>query len=168
MGLRTSPMSEWRLVDWRSFRRPAFWAKREVTGDFTHSMEWSAPAFWPPLGHDAAPARNMASKYARDRRSSASRLENIRLSATKIADMAVRLETGRLLVYKAAWLKTKPARVARSFPWPKLYGERSCVQTVSGWRFRFTAGWYTDEYQMERDLRDRSPEADREPPRFNA
>ena len=71
-----------------------------------------------------------------------------------IADMEVRLETGRLLIYKAAWLKSQGRHPLREASIAKLYVSEATVQTCLD-AIQIHGGYgYMTEYEMERDLRD--------------
>ena len=71
-----------------------------------------------------------------------------------IADMDVRLETGRLALYKAAWMKSQGRHPLREASIAKLYVAEACVQSCLE-AIQIHGGYgYTTEYQLERELRD--------------
>ena len=66
----------------------------------------------------------------------------------------MRLETGRLLLYKAAWLKSQGRPALREASVATLYVSEATVQTCLD-AIQIHGGYgYTTEYEMERDLRD--------------
>jgi alkylation response protein AidB-like acyl-CoA dehydrogenase len=93
-------------------------------------------------------------KYARERKQFGEAIGKYSAISNKIADMEVRLETGRLLVYKAAWLKSQGRHALREASMAKLYVSEACVQTCLD-AIQIHGGYgYMTEYEMERDLRD--------------
>ena len=93
-------------------------------------------------------------KYARERQQFGQPIGKYSAIANKVADMEVRLETGRLLLYKAAWLKSQGRHALREASMAKLYVSEATVQTCLD-AIQIHGGYgYTTEYEMERDLRD--------------
>jgi alkylation response protein AidB-like acyl-CoA dehydrogenase len=74
--------------------------------------------------------------------------------SNRIADMKLRLETARLLIYKTAWLKAKGKRAAMESALAKLYVSDCLVQSGLDAIQVFGGYGYTTEYGVERDLRD--------------
>jgi alkylation response protein AidB-like acyl-CoA dehydrogenase len=68
-------------------------------------------------------------KYARERQQFGQPIGKYSAIANKVADMEVRLETGRLLLYKAAWLKSQGRHALREASMAKLYVSEATVQT---------------------------------------
>ena len=72
----------------------------------------------------------------------------------KIADMKVRLETARLILYKVAWLKQTQGRAGMEAAIAKLYLSESLIQSCLD-AIQIHGGYgYTSEFEIERDLRD--------------
>jgi alkylation response protein AidB-like acyl-CoA dehydrogenase len=93
-------------------------------------------------------------RYARQRRQFGQPIGKFQSIANRIADMKVRLETSRLLLYKVAWLKKagKPAVMEAALA--KLYLSESFVQSSLD-AIRIHGGYgYTTEFEVERSLRD--------------
>jgi hypothetical protein len=68
--------------------------------------------------------------------------------------MEVRLETGRLVLYKAAWLKSTGKHALREASIAKLYVSEMCVQNCLD-AIQIQGGYgYMTESQIERELRD--------------
>ncbi len=74
--------------------------------------------------------------------------------SNKIADMKVRLETARLLLYKVAWLKTQGRRASMEAAMAKLYISECMVESSMQAISIFGGYGYMKEYEIERDLRD--------------
>ena len=68
--------------------------------------------------------------------------------------MDVRLETARLILYKAAWLKAQGRHPMRESSMAKLYVSEACVASCLD-AIQIHGGYgYMTEYQIERELRD--------------
>lgn len=74
--------------------------------------------------------------------------------SNKIADMKVRLETARLMIYKTAWMKDQGQRVGMESAMAKLYVSECMVQSSLEAIQVFGGYGYVAEYGIERDLRD--------------
>ena len=93
-------------------------------------------------------------QYARERHQFGQSIGKFQSVANRIADMKVRLETARLMLYKVAWLKAtgKPAALEAAIA--KLYLSECFVQSSQD-AIRIHGGYgYTTEFEVERDLRD--------------
>jgi alkylation response protein AidB-like acyl-CoA dehydrogenase len=154
MGLRTSPMGE--LVFEDCFLPAENRLGREGAGSsiFNDSMEWERSCI---LGsHVGAMERQLelCIRYARERRQFNQPIGKFQSVSNRIADMKLRLETARLLLYKVAWLKKagKPAIMEAALA--KLYLSESFVQSSLD-AIRTMGGYgYMSEFEVERDLRD--------------
>jgi alkylation response protein AidB-like acyl-CoA dehydrogenase len=74
--------------------------------------------------------------------------------SNRVADMATRLETSRLLLYKTAWLKSKGRRASRESAMAKLYISEAFMQSSLDAVQLFGGYGYTADLGVERDLRD--------------
>jgi alkylation response protein AidB-like acyl-CoA dehydrogenase len=154
MGLRTAPMGELILQD--CFVPDENRLGREGAGAsiFNSSMEWERACI---LGaHVGAMERQLEEcvRYARMRRQFGQAIGKFQAISNRIAEMKVRLETARLLLYKTAWLKKagKPAHMEAAMA--KLYLSEVFVQSSLD-AIRIHGGYgYTTEFEVERDLRD--------------
>ena len=88
------------------------------------------------------------------RMSPVSRVSTNQAVSHRIADMKVRLETCRLLLYKAAWLKDQGQAAALDASITKLsISEAFVASSLDAVRIHGARGYLT-EFQIERDLRD--------------
>lgn len=95
-----------------------------------------------------------SSRYAAERRQFGQPIGRFPAIAEKIANMDVRLETARLLVYKAAWLKKQGRNALRESAIARNYVADAAIQTCRD-ALQIHGGYgYMTEYQIERDLRD--------------
>src|SRR5258708_14293425 len=129
MGLRTSPMSEVALVDCEVPAENILGKEGSGQAIFTHSMEWERTCIL--ASHLGMMQRLIETcvKYARERQQFAQPIGKYSAIANKVADMEVRLETRRLLLYKATWLKRQGRPALREAALAKLYASEPPVQT---------------------------------------
>jgi alkylation response protein AidB-like acyl-CoA dehydrogenase len=154
MGLRTSPMSEVALEDCEVPVENILGKEGSGQAIFTHSMEWERICIL--ASHLGMMQRLIETcvKYARERQQFGKAIGKYSAIANMIADMEIRLETGRLLLYKAAWLKSQGRHALREAAMAKLYVSEATVQTCLD-SIQIHGGYgYMAEYEMERDLRD--------------
>jgi alkylation response protein AidB-like acyl-CoA dehydrogenase len=99
-------------------------------------------------------AYDLADRYARERTQFGKPIGRFQAIAFKLADMAVEIEAGRQLVYKAAWLKDQGRPFALEAAMAKLYtGELS--NRVVNQALQIHGGYgYTDEFAISRLYRD--------------
>jgi len=154
MGLRTSPMSEVALVDCEVPAESVLGKEGSGQSIFTTSMEWERTCILAShLGMMQRQLEN-AVKYAQERRQFGQPIGKYSAIANKIADMEVRLETGRLALYKAAWMKSQGRHSLREASIAKLYVSEACVQSCLDAIQIYGGYGYMTEYEVERDLRD--------------
>jgi hypothetical protein len=154
MGLRTSPMGEIVLED--CFVPEGARLGPEGAGErvFNHSMEWERSSIL--AGHVGAMERQLEEcvRYARERRQFDQPIGKFQSVSGRIAEMKVRLETSRLLLYKVAWLKKAGRHAAMEAAIAKLYLSECFVQSSLD-AIRIHGGYgYATELEIERDLRD--------------
>jgi alkylation response protein AidB-like acyl-CoA dehydrogenase len=93
-------------------------------------------------------------KYARDRKQFGKPIGRFQAVAHRIANMKVRLETARWLVYRVAWLKQQGKTAIMDAAIAKLYLSESFVQSCLD-AVQVHGGYgYMSEFGIERDLRD--------------
>lgn len=154
MGLRTSPMGELIFEDCFVPADCRLGPEGAGSAIFNSSMEWERSCI---LGsHVGAMEHQLeeAIRYARQRRQFGQVIGKFQSVANRIADMKVRLETARLLLYKVAWLKKmgKPAVMEAALA--KLYLSESFVQSSLDAVRTYGGYGYMTEMEVERDLRD--------------
>jgi alkylation response protein AidB-like acyl-CoA dehydrogenase len=99
-------------------------------------------------------AYDLAAGYAREREQFGKPIAKFQAIAFKLADMAVEIEAGRQLVYRAAWLKDQGRPFALEAAMAKLYtGELS--HRAANWALQIHGGYgFMDEYAISRLYRD--------------
>lgn len=154
MGLRSSPMGEVVLQDCCVPVENRLGPEGAGSSIFNSSMEWERSCI---LGsHVGAMEHQLEQciRYARERRQFGHAIGKFQAVANRIADMEVRLETARLLLYKVAWLKQmgKPAIMEAALA--KLYLSECFVQSSLDAIRTYGGYGYMTELEVERDLRD--------------
>lgn len=99
-------------------------------------------------------AFELATQYAKERKSFGKPIADHQAIAFKLADMATQIEAARLLVYKAAWLKDQGLPYTQAGSMAKLYASKvamdvtiEAVQVHGGYGF-------VKEFHVERLMRD--------------
>ena len=154
MGLRTSPMAELALQDCEIPVENLLGKEFGGQAVFTSSMEWERICIL--ASHLGAMQRIMETcvKYARERKQFGEPIGKFPAISNKIADMDIRLETGRLALYKAAWMKSQGRHPLREASIAKVYVGEACVQSCLE-AIQLHGGYgYMTEYELERELRD--------------
>ncbi len=154
MGLRTSPMGEIVLQD--CFVPESCRLGQEGNGAsiFNSSMEWERSCIL--AAHVGAMERQVEEcvEYARTRKQFGAPIGKFQSVSNRIADMKVRLETARLLLYKMAWLKKQGKSALMEAAIAKLYLSECFVRSSED-AIRIHGGYgYMTEFEVERDLRD--------------
>jgi alkylation response protein AidB-like acyl-CoA dehydrogenase len=154
MGLRTSPMAEVVLEDCWVPEANRLGREGRGAGIFNDSMEWERAGIL--AGCLGAMKRQLEAcvRHARAREQFGKAIGSFQSISNKLSAMKVRLDTSRLLIYRAAWLKQHDRPAAAEASIAKLYVSeawtQSCLDAV-----QIHGGYgFTTEYEVERDLRD--------------
>jgi alkylation response protein AidB-like acyl-CoA dehydrogenase len=154
MGLRTSPMAEISLQDCEIPVSNLLGKEFGGQAVFTSSMEWERICIL--ASHLGAMQRILDTcvKYAKERKQFGEPIGKFPAINNKIAEMDIRLETGRLALYKAAWLKSQGRHPLREASIAKVYVSEACIQSCLD-AIQIHGGYgYMTEYELERELRD--------------
>jgi L-prolyl-PCP dehydrogenase len=154
MGLRTSPMAELALVDVEVPHENLLGKEGGGPAIFTASMEWERICIMAAKLGAMQRLLETSIKYARERQQFGKAIASFAPIASKIAQMDMRLDAGRLLLYRAAWLKSQGRHPLREASIAKLFIADAYVQTSLD-AIQIHGGYgYMTEYQIERELRD--------------
>jgi alkylation response protein AidB-like acyl-CoA dehydrogenase len=154
MGLRTSPMGEIALTDCLVPAGNRLGPEGAGMAIFNSSMDWERSCLFASAVGSMRRQLDACVAYARSREQFGQPIGKFQGVADKLADMYVRLEAARLLIYRVAWLKqqgrTAPAEAAAaklftSEAWVR--SSQDAIQTHGAWGYLKDAG-------IERDLRD--------------
>lgn len=154
MGLRTSPMGELVFQDCFVAETARLGPEGSGAKIFNHSMEWERSSIL--ASHVGAMERQLEEciAYARQRQQFSQPIGRFQSVANRIADMKVRLETARLILYQVAWLKKQGKPAVMEAALAKLYLSEAYVQSSMD-AIRIHGGYgYMTEFQVERELRD--------------
>ncbi|MCZ4243481.1 acyl-CoA dehydrogenase [Pedobacter punctiformis] len=99
-------------------------------------------------------AFELATQYAKERKSFGKPISEHQAIAFKLADMATQIEAARLLVYKAAWLKNNGLPYTQAGSMAKLFASKVAMDvTVEAVQVHGGYG-FVKEYHVERLMRD--------------
>jgi len=154
MGLKTSPMSEVIFSDCRVPLANRLGPEGNGATIFNEGIEWERSCM---LASDVGVMERQLEEcinYAKVREQFKKPIGKFQAISHKIADMKVRLETARLILYKVAWLKQTQGRAGMEAAIAKLYLSESLIQSCLD-AIQIHGGYgYTSEFEIERDLRD--------------
>jgi alkylation response protein AidB-like acyl-CoA dehydrogenase len=154
MGLRTSPMAELVFEDCVVSRENRLGREGRGAQIFNDSMEWERGCIFASALGAMARQLDDAVTYARQRHQFGQPIGKMQAVQRRLAEMKVRLDAARLLLYRAAWAKQANvdpgpaaaiAKLAVSEAWAQ--SALDAVQVRGGYG-------YAVEYEAERDLRD--------------
>lgn len=154
MGLTTSPMAEVILEDCEVPAAGLLGREGQGVPVFNHSMGWERSCILASAVGGMHWQLEKCIAYARERRQFGKRIGDFQLVASKIVDMKVRLETSRLLLYRAATAQATGKDNAMDAAMAKLYiGDASVQSALDAIQIHGGYG-YTREYGVEQTLRD--------------
>lgn len=102
----------------------------------------------------AQAAFNRALSYSKERKQFGKTLSEFQITQFKLADMAMKIELARNMVYKAAWMKDQGRPFTKEASMAKLYASEISMQ-VANEAIQIHGGYgYMKEYEVERYMRD--------------
>ncbi len=102
----------------------------------------------------AQAAFDRALNYAKERKQFGKTLSEFQVTQFKLADMAMKIELARNMVYKAAWLKDEGRPFTKEAAMCKLYASEIAME-IANEAIQIHGGYgYMKEYEVERYLRD--------------
>lgn len=102
----------------------------------------------------AQAAYEKALSYAKQRQQFGRSLSHFQAIQFKLADMAMKIELARNMVYKAAWLKDQGRSFTKEASMCKLYASEICME-VTDQAVQIHGGYgYMKDYHVERYMRD--------------
>ena len=154
MGLRTTPMG---VVEFDGTPVPATnLIGREGAGYpvFTSTIEWERSFMFAP--HVGAMERLLETsvRQANTRRQFGRTLGSFQAVSHPIADMKIRLEMARMLLYRVGWLKREGRLALQEATMAKIFISEGLVETAKAAVELHGARGYLEEYGIERELRD--------------
>jgi alkylation response protein AidB-like acyl-CoA dehydrogenase len=154
MGLRTSPMSEVVFSDCEIPADARLGPEGAGAAIFNSSMDWERSCILASSIGSMERQLERCIGYARERRQFGQPIGKFQAVSHMIAEMKVRLETSRLLLYRLGWLKDERRQAPLDSAMVKLYLSESFVQSsLDALQIHGGAGYLT-ESELERDVRD--------------
>lgn len=102
----------------------------------------------------AQAAYERALRYSKERKQFGKTLSEFQVTQFKLADMAMKIELARNMVYKAAWLKDQGRPFTKEAAMCKLYASEIAME-VADEAIQIHGGYgYMKEYEVERYMRD--------------
>ncbi|MEK4486498.1 acyl-CoA dehydrogenase family protein [Psychrobacillus sp. FSL H8-0484] len=102
----------------------------------------------------AQAAFDRAIRYSKERKQFGKTLSEFQITQFKLADMAMKLELARTMVYKAAWLKDQGRAFGKEASMCKLYASEIAME-IADQAIQIHGGYgYMKEYEVERFMRD--------------
>ncbi|MFE1243880.1 acyl-CoA dehydrogenase family protein [Fictibacillus sp. NPDC058756] len=102
----------------------------------------------------AQAAYEKALAYAKERKQFGRSISKFQAIQFKLADMAMKIELARMMVYKAAWLKDQGKKFSKEASMAKLYASEACMQICSESVQIHGGNGYMRDYHVERYFRD--------------
>jgi alkylation response protein AidB-like acyl-CoA dehydrogenase len=154
MGLRTSPMGEVVLDDCYVPAENRVGSEGAGMAIFNSSMAWERSCILASALGAMQRQLEESVEYARARKQFGQSIGKFQAVSNKVADMYLRLEAARLLVYQAAWLGQQGKPVAAEAAAAKLFTSEAWVASSLDAIQLHGAYGYMKESGIERDLRD--------------
>jgi L-prolyl-PCP dehydrogenase len=154
MGLRTSPMGEVVLDDCLVPAENRLGPEGAGMAIFNASMTWERNCILASALGAMQRQLEACVAYARTRRQFGQAIGKFQGVANKVADMYLRLEAARLLVYQTAWLAQQGKPVLAEAAAAKLFTSEAWVASSLDAIQVHGAYGYMKEAGIERDLRD--------------
>jgi alkylation response protein AidB-like acyl-CoA dehydrogenase len=154
MGLRTSPTGEVALTDCVVPVQSRLGPEGAATAIFSSSMEWERSCLFASSVGAMRRQLDACVAYARTREQFGQPIGKFQAVAGKLADMYVRLEAARLLIYHVAWLKQQGRSAPAEAAAAKLFTSEAWVRSSQDAIQAHGGLGYLKEAGIERDLRD--------------
>jgi hypothetical protein len=154
MGLRTSPMGEVVLSDCRIPAANRLGRPGAGMAIFNSSMTWERSCILASAVGTMQRQLEACVEYARERKQFGQSIGKFQAVSDKVADMYLRVEAARLLVYQAAWLGQQGKSVLAEAAAAKLFTSEAWVASSLDAIQVHGAYGYMKESGIERDLRD--------------
>ena len=154
MGLRTTPMGDLFFEDCFVPESHRLGPEGGGVSLFTTAMESERGYIFASQVGRMRRQLEEAVDYARDRQAFGQPIGKFQSVSNRIADMRLRLETARLLLYKVAWLDLNERPLLLEAALAKLHLSEVFVDSSLDSIRLFGAKGYVTEFEVERDLRD--------------
>jgi alkylation response protein AidB-like acyl-CoA dehydrogenase len=121
---------------------------------FTHSMTWERGCILASAVGSMQRVLEQSIRYAKERKQFGRSIGSFQLVASKIADMKLRLETARYMLYYGAYQRSLGRSAVLEAALAKLHISESWVRSCED-ALQIHGGYgYMTEFEIERELRD--------------
>jgi alkylation response protein AidB-like acyl-CoA dehydrogenase len=154
MGLRTTPIGDIILNDCFVPESNRLGAEGAGVAVFNKAME--SERSYILAGQIGAMERQLEDtiKFVRERKQFGTPVARFQSVANRVADMKLRLETSRLLLYKVAWMESQGTPLVLDAALANLHLSETYVESSLDAVRNHGARGFLSEYEVERDLRD--------------
>ncbi|WML59709.1 acyl-CoA dehydrogenase family protein [Neobacillus sp. PS2-9] len=154
MGLNASNTTELVLEDVRVSSENLLGKRGEGFRQFLITLDGGRIGIGAMAVGIAQGAYEKALAYAKERKQFGKSISSFQAIQFKLADMAMKIELARNMVYKAAWLKDQGRAFSKEAAMCKLYASEICMEVTSQ-AVQIHGGYgYMKEYHVERMMRD--------------
>ena len=154
MGLRTSPLGEVVLNNCEVPEENRLGKEGAGMAIFNSSMEWERSCILASAVGSMQRQLETCVDYARTREQFGQPIGKFQSISNKVADMYLRLEAARLLIYRVAWLKQQDKPALAEAAAAKIFTSEAWIRSsLDAIQIHGAYGYMTDS-EIERDLRD--------------
>ncbi|MCH1624962.1 acyl-CoA dehydrogenase family protein [Ferdinandcohnia quinoae] len=154
MGLHASNTTELVLEDVRVPEENLLGRRGEGFRQFLITLDGGRIGIGAMAVGIAQAAFDKALSYAKERQQFGRTISTFQATQFKLADMAMKIELARNMVYKAAWLKDRGRTFSKEASMAKLYASEVCME-ITNQAVQIHGGYgYMREYHVERFMRD--------------
>jgi alkylation response protein AidB-like acyl-CoA dehydrogenase len=157
MGLKTSPMCSIYLEDCVVPRENILATEGEGEKIFRDSMQWERSCLFAAYVGAMERQLDKATDYARQRRQFRKPIGKNQAISHRIVNMKMRLESARLLLYRACWLLDQGKEAGLEISMAKLAISEAAIQSGLDLIQIFGGSGIIDEMGIERELRNAIP-----------
>jgi len=154
LGMRTAPMGELVFEDCILPAENLLGRIGRGAPIFNAGLEWERGGIFSSILGTMQRQLDRCIQQARTRKQFGQPIGKFQSVSNRIVDMAVRLETSRLMVYRYAWAKSRGQDATVGASMAKLHVSECFVQNSLDAVRVFGASGYATEGGLERDLRD--------------
>lgn len=154
MGLRTMPFGKLSFNNVWIPEENRLGPEGAGASIFQHTMEWERSFILTSYVGSMQRQLDTCIRFSKEREVFGQSIDGHQSVSNRLAEMKLRLETSRLLLYQAAWLKQQNQPAAMQAAMAKLHiSEAFVASSTDAIRIHGGKGYLTAE-QIERDLRD--------------
>jgi len=153
-GLRTAPMGELVFQDCKVPIDRCLGKEGKGYSIFQSTIGWERSFLFASQVGIMERILNTCVKYARKRRQFGQHIGSFQAMSHKIAEMKMRLELAKLMLYKIGWLKKEGKRAFVESSISKVFISEGLIQTCQDAIQIHGARGYMTDWELERELRD--------------